>query len=41
MVLTFSGQPGECVELVEQLVGVVGDAQEPLLQLALLDGRFS
>ncbi len=33
------GPAGERVEVFEQLVGVVGNADEPLLQLALDDGR--
>ena len=33
------GPAGQCVEVLEQFVGVIGDAQEPLLQLALLDQR--
>ena len=31
--------PVDRVEVVEQPVGVVGDAEEPLLELALLDRR--
>ncbi len=31
--------PGQLVEVVEQLVGVVGDLEEPLLEIALLDQR--
>jgi hypothetical protein len=38
MVLTESGQPAAC-PTVQQLLRVVGDAQEPLRDLALLDQR--
>ena len=34
---TFSGQRVERCQRLEQLVGIVGDAEEPLGQLALLD----
>ncbi len=37
----FFRPAGKAVEIVEQLVGVVGDPQEPLFQLALLDGVVS
>ena len=39
IVTTWSGQDSRIVEVVEEPVGVVGDLEEPLLELLLLDER--